>query len=78
MPAIVDGERKLFELRRSARTGQKAQLRQRIEQLNEEIRGLTAQHESKDKEIKLIEREKEGVYDLWKQKLVPLTQLTAA
>ena len=42
-PSVIDGERKLFELRRSARTGQKAQLRQRIAQLNEEIRGLTAQ-----------------------------------
>ncbi|MCX7312525.1 MAG: HlyD family type I secretion periplasmic adaptor subunit [Hyphomicrobiales bacterium] len=73
---IVDGERKLFELRSSARTGQKAQLRQRIEQLNEEVRGLKAQRESKEKETKLIDREKEGVYDLWKQKLVPLTRLT--
>src|SRR5436190_21972783 len=74
--SIVDGERKLFQLRSSARTGQKAQLRQRIEQLNEEVRGLKAQRDSKDKESKLIEREKEGVYDLWKQKLVPLTKLT--
>jgi len=74
--AILDGERKLFDLRSSARTGQKAQLRQRIEQLNEEIRGLKAQRESKEKEIKLIAREKEGVYDLWKQKLVPLTKIT--
>jgi HlyD family secretion protein len=74
--SILDGERKLFDLRSSARTGQKAQLRQRIEQLNEEIRGLKAQRESKEKEIKLIAREKEGVYDLWKQKLVPLTKLT--
>ena len=74
--AILDGERKLFQLRSSARTGQKAQLRQRIEQLNEEVRGLKAQHVSKEKETKLIEREKEGVYDLWKQKLVPLTKLT--
>jgi len=74
--AILDGERKLFELRSSARTGQKAQLRQRIEQLNEEIRGLKAQRESKEKEIQLIGREKEGVYDLWKQKLVPLTKIT--
>jgi HlyD family secretion protein len=74
--AIVDGERKLFEIRSTARTGQKAQLRQRIEQLNEEVRGLKAQRESKEKETKLIEREKEGVYDLWKQKLVPLTKLT--
>ena len=74
--AIVNGERKLFELRNSARTGQKAQLRQRIEQLNEEVRGLKAQRDSKEKETKLIDREKEGVYDLWKQKLVPLTKLT--
>ena len=49
--AILDGERKLFELRRSARIGQKAQLRQRVEQLKEEIRGLKAQRESKEKEI---------------------------
>jgi len=74
--AILEGERRLFDLRSTARTGQKAQLRQRIEQLNEEIRGLKAQRESKEKEIKLIAREKEGVYDLWKQKLVPLTKLT--
>jgi HlyD family secretion protein len=74
--AILDGERKLFELRKNARAGQKAQLRQRIEQLNEEVRGLKAQRESKEKETKLIEREKDGVYDLWKQKLVPLTKLT--
>lgn len=74
--SILEGERRLFDLRSTARTGQKAQLRQRIEQLNEEIRGLKAQRESKEKEIKLIAREKEGVYDLWKQKLVPLTKLT--
>lgn len=74
--AILDGERKLFELRYSARTGQKAQLRERVEQLNEEIRGLKAQRESKEKETQLIGREKEGVYDLWKQKLVPLTKIT--
>jgi HlyD family secretion protein len=74
--AILQGERRLFELRSSARNGQKAQLKQRVEQLGEEIRGLKAQRESKEKEIKLIIREKEGVHDLWKQKLVPLTKLT--
>jgi HlyD family secretion protein len=74
--SILDGERKLFQLRSSARTGQKAQLRQRVEQLNEEVRGLRAQSVSKEKETKLIDREKDGVYDLWKQKLVPLTKLT--
>jgi HlyD family secretion protein len=73
---ILDGERKLFDLRRNARIGQKAQLRKRIDQLNEEVRGLQAQRESKEKEIKLIDREKEGVNELWKQKLVQLTKLT--
>ncbi len=74
--AILDGERKLFELRRNARIGQKAQLRQRVEQLSEEIRGLKAQREAKENETRLIEREKAGVNELWKQKLVPLTKLT--
>jgi HlyD family secretion protein len=76
LAALLHGERRLFELRSSARNGQKAQLKQRVEQLGEEIRGLKAQRESKEKEIKLILREKEGVHDLWKQKLVPLTKLT--
>jgi HlyD family secretion protein len=74
--AILDGERKLFELRRHARVGQKAQLRKRIDQLNEEVRGLQAQRASKEKEIKLVDREKDGVTELWRQKLVQLTKLT--
>ena len=40
----IAGEEKLFESRRSARTGQRSQLRERIAQINEEIRGLSAQH----------------------------------
>jgi HlyD family secretion protein len=74
--SIMDGERKLFELRRSARIGQKEQLRQRIEQLKEQIRGFQAQKDSKEKQIQLINREAAGVEDLWKNKLVPLTKLT--
>jgi HlyD family secretion protein len=74
--SIIDGERKLFELRRSARIGQKEQLRQRVGQLNEEIRGFQAQKDSKEKQINLINREAAGVEDLWKNKLVPLTKLT--
>src|SRR6516162_8371453 len=49
-PAVavaLANERKLFELRRSARLGQKAQLKQRITQLQDEIQGLTAQQEAK-------------------------------
>jgi HlyD family secretion protein len=51
-------------------------LRQRIEQLKEQIRGFQAQKDSKEKQIQLINREAAGVEDLWKNKLVPLTKLT--
>jgi HlyD family secretion protein len=74
---VLTGERRLFESRRSARTGQKSQLQQRIVQMNEEIAGQIAQAESKAKEVVLIERELEGVRDLWQKNLVQLTRLTA-
>ena len=75
--AAMDSERKLFNLRKTARSGQKAQLRERIAQRGEEITGLAAQQNSKAKEIALIERELAGVRELWKQNLVQLTRLTA-
>src|SRR5262249_31261190 len=40
--AAMDSERKLFSLRKTARSGQKSQLRERIAQLGEEITGLAA------------------------------------
>jgi membrane fusion protein, type I secretion system len=73
---IMQGERKLFELRRSARSGQKAQLRQRSAQLLEEIVGLTAQQQAKVREISLITRELEGVRELFKKNLVQISRLT--
>jgi HlyD family secretion protein len=73
----LNSERKLFDLRRKARTGQKDQLRQRISQLKEEIVGLTAQQDAKTKEIGFITTELSGVRDLYKKALVPLTRLTA-
>ncbi|HVN30008.1 MAG TPA: HlyD family type I secretion periplasmic adaptor subunit [Candidatus Binataceae bacterium] len=73
----IANERKLFELRRSARLGQKAQLKQRISQLQDEIQGLTAQQDAKAREIKLIGQELEGVRELWKNNLVQITRLTA-
>ena len=73
----VDNERKLFELRRSARSGQKAQLQQRIGQLKDEITGLTAQLTAKAEETKLINKELEGVRDLYSKNLVPLTRVNS-
>jgi len=73
---VIDGERKLFEIRREARIGQKEQLRRRIEQLDEEAGGYEAQQRAKAQEIVLIERELVGTRNLWKKNLMPITKLT--
>ncbi|MFN3348970.1 HlyD family type I secretion periplasmic adaptor subunit [Pseudorhodoplanes sp.] len=73
---IMNSEQKLFELRRTARAGQKSQLRQRIGQLQEEIAGLTAQQNAKTKEIELIDRELAGVRDLFSKNLIQMNRLT--
>ena len=73
---VVNGERKLFDLRRSARAGQKAQLKERIGQLKEEILGLTEQAEAKKGEIEWIIKELEGVRQLWSKNLIPIMRLT--
>jgi HlyD family secretion protein len=70
----VDGESKLFTMRRAARMGQKAQLAQRIDQLKKEIVGYEAQERGKAREIELINGELEGARKLWEQKLMPVTK----
>ena len=70
-------ERKLFELRRKARLGQKDQLQQRIRQLQEQIGGLTAQQAAKAKELDIIAQELQGVRDLWSKNLVQINRLTS-
>jgi HlyD family secretion protein len=74
---VMESESKLFDLRRSARQGQKAQYRERIDQLQEEARGLVAQQGAKDQELGLIGRELAGVKELWSKNLIQLTRLTA-
>jgi HlyD family secretion protein len=74
--SIMASETKLFDVRVNGRIGQKAQLRERIVQLNEEIAGLEAQEKAKDQEIDLVEKELTGVRDLYDKHLVQLTRLT--
>jgi len=73
----VTGERRLFELRRKSRAGQKAQLRERVGQLEEEIQGMAMQLASKAREAELIATELEGVRDLYRKNLVTLQRVTA-
>ncbi len=74
---VLAAERRLFDLRRAARAGQRAQLRERIEQLGKETSGFSSQQISKEKEVTLIERELGGVRDLFQKNLVPITRVTA-
>jgi HlyD family secretion protein len=74
--AAVAGEEKLFESRKTARTGQRAQLRERIAQLNEEIRGLSAQVAAKESELGLIGKELVGVAELYQKNLVSISRYT--
>lgn len=73
----IAAERRLFDLRRLAREGQKAQLKERSAQLRDEIMGYTGQVEAKKKEVDFIHKELEGVRELWQKNLVPITRLTA-
>jgi len=73
---LIEGEQKLFGFRKSARAGQKAQMKERIGQLRQEITGLAEQIEAKSGEIELILRELEGVRHLWSKNLIPIMRLT--
>ncbi|TXM87298.1 HlyD family type I secretion periplasmic adaptor subunit, partial [Methylobacterium sp. WL116] len=61
----------------AGRAGQKAQLSERIEQLRQEIGGLTQQANAKEREIALILTELTGVRELYAKNLVPLSRVTA-
>jgi HlyD family secretion protein len=73
----IAAERSLFDLRRQARGGQKAQLKERTAQLREEIKGYIGQSEAKQREVDFVHQELEGVRTLWQKNLVPITRLTA-
>jgi HlyD family secretion protein len=73
---IIASETKLFEVRTTGRIGQKAQLRERVTQLNEEIAGLEAQEKAKDQEIALVNKELVGVTTLYDQHLVQMARMT--
>jgi HlyD family secretion protein len=72
--ALAD-ERRLFLTRRSQREGQKAQLSQRIDQLQEEIRGVRAQVVARDEQLVFLRRELDGLRDLFRRNLVPTSRV---
>jgi HlyD family secretion protein len=74
---LIAGEAQFFETRRTARAGKKAQLEERIAQLEKEAGGDAAQEASKAQEIKLVEVELSSMRDLWKKHLTTLDRVTA-
>jgi HlyD family secretion protein len=72
---LVEGETRLFTARVAGREGQKAQLRERVLQLREEIKGLTEQAGAKEREISLISGELKGVRELFSKNLVSLSRV---
>jgi HlyD family secretion protein len=73
---VIAGEQRLFDLRQTARVGQKQQLRQRIAQIKQEIRGQKAQSKAKAEEIELVEQELKGARMLFERNLYPITKMT--
>lgn len=77
LAALMSAEESLFEARRAARDGQKAQLAARIDQLGQEIAGLKAQQKARDAQALLIEEELNGIRWLYAKNLVSLNRRTA-
>jgi HlyD family secretion protein len=73
--ALLAEEQRLFDLRRNALEGQRAQLRERVAQVAEETRGLAVQIKAKEAAARLIEEELSGVRLLWEKQLVPIQRL---
>jgi len=73
----IAGERTLFEARRTTISGQIAQHKERIAQLNQQISGLEAQREAKLSEIDLIQKELVGLEILHAKGHVPITRINA-
>jgi HlyD family secretion protein len=72
---VAAGERRLFEARRRTMGGQKAQHRERIEQLRHEIEGLSSQRDAKARELRLVREELARLTQMYERKLLPITRV---
>jgi HlyD family secretion protein len=75
--SIVSGEHKFFQLRHDATEGQKRQFNEQISQLKEQIGGMEDQLTATKQEAELVDKELVGVQQLWEQRLVQLSRLSA-
>ncbi|RDJ03271.1 HlyD family type I secretion periplasmic adaptor subunit [Rhizobium grahamii] len=71
------GERQLFDDRMASRQSRKSQLRERIQQLNQEAGGLAAQETGKRTEIDLINKELSSLQGLFDRGILPAAKVYA-
>lgn len=69
---LMQREQQLFTSRLESTEAQKAQLRERVSQIGEEVAGLEAQLRANTKEAELIQSEAVGVRELYESGLVPV------
>lgn len=74
--AMAQGECRLFEARRATRAGQKAQLRERIDQLKEEASGIALQLKSLADQRAVAEFELKDLQDLLQKNLIQRPRVT--
>jgi HlyD family secretion protein len=74
---LMIGQQKLFAAKRATIQGKVEQLRQQIGQIDEQVEGILAQADAKERQIKLIGEELVGLLDLQAKGLVPNTRVLA-
>lgn len=71
----ISAEQTLFSARKETIDGQKAQLRQRIDQIGQETEGLVVRRKAKEEELSWIAQELVGVRNLKDQQLILFNRL---
>jgi HlyD family secretion protein len=75
--AVMISERRLFDNRLASRDGQKARLREQVQQLREQIVGLDVQSQAKSEELGFIEKELDGLRRLFEIGGITMSQVNA-
>jgi HlyD family secretion protein len=74
---MQNSETRLFELRKAAYEGRKAQLNEQISQIDQEVAGYLSQHKANTAQLKFISQELDGARKLWKDKLVSIAKVSS-
>jgi HlyD family secretion protein/epimerase transport system membrane fusion protein len=74
---ILAGQELLFQARRASLDGQASILRQRIDQLDDQISGLQVQQSAGNRQIELIDDELEGLRQLYEEGYVTRSRILA-